>query len=481
MTRRARAVLRALAIGCVASFGLLWPGAAHAGEDGFIADFGLVLGGGQNTLRGGVSGGIGNSYTVAAESHITTWYGQYLVGYHELAMHLGGGDNGLDGRYREKLLLGVSFPDSAVIQPYLRVGMGGEYRSNDLALHTHLDLPEAQVGIAIIALPGVSLDAGLDGAITLVGRYNTGNELRRELNGAPSGGGYAQLHVWPLLARVDYLTYSQSHDTPAPEELRARACGLFPVFKDGIAAGFALCFDGTFMHGVGLGSDGSSADVRSSYAGVSFGIGFAASKGGAAERRGRSDPKPRPAPPEPEVQTEVPSPVPPPPPPPREAPSAPIAADTFDADEASQLTRSALAQLDSSALMQQWRNGASPLVVVLPFTSTLVAPLSSAVENAPRAEVERFLPAHSIKLIEPRATDRAIASRGRITLDAADTLAIGRTLQARYVITGNLVAGGSENPGGVSLDVRVVDVKTGKVVWQDTERSTKTVPRTPEP
>ena len=272
-----------LAIACA-----LVPASARAGSetDDFIGDGSLFIKGGQTMLRGTQShdaSGIG--YVAGFDSHVDVWRSKYFNGYHDVNFVIGGGDNGLEGDYRERIYLGASGPDDWFVQPYLRVGAGGEYRSNDLFLFTHLDLPAGQVGFATVPIPGLSIDAGLDGGLTLAGRYNTGTEYRRVLDGAPTWGGYAQAQIWPLLARVDYRTYVQDHDAPRPEEWRAHACLILPFIKSGLATGLDACFDGSWMHGVGIANDGTTSDTRATYIGFSIGIGVAGSLSEGADRR----------------------------------------------------------------------------------------------------------------------------------------------------------------------------------------------------
>ena len=77
---------------------------------------------------------------------------------------IGGGSNGPDGHIVLESLTGLSV--LAVI-PRMRVfllgGLGGEYRSNDVYLYSHLDLPLVQLG-AVYTDRDFSFRAGALGA-----------------------------------------------------------------------------------------------------------------------------------------------------------------------------------------------------------------------------------------------------------------------------------------------------------------------------
>ncbi len=422
----------------------------------------LFLRGNSTLVRGSNQDQSGLGFTIGSEGQGTGSYS--IIHFHfDYLAHLGGGATGLDGAYRTNILGGIYAPITEHFGPYLRIGAGGEYRGNDSYLYSHLDLPEGQVGFTAV-WEGYSIEAGAVGGITLGGRYNTGNDQKRSLDGAPMGGGYAQLHILPVYLRGEYRTYAQRHDEPVPEDISMKACGALPIYKDGTAAPFLLCFDGAWLHGAGTppGAAGST-DSRVTYMGVSIGLGALTSGAGKDSKDRPSDDKAKP-----DEKRDNPHFDPPPP----ETPQAP-AQGVLDADDTRRMTQEAMSYLGGSRTMTEWlAQNPRPVVIVLPFTNKMTTAVAQPVLESPRREAESwFLRSQAAVVLDRPAADRALA--GRSLDDASD---IARAANARYACTGWLEqrpSPGEKNKSVYALTVRVVDTQQNAIVWQRETTMTK--------
>lgn len=420
----------------------------------------LYLRGNNTIVRGSNQDGSGLGFTVGGEGQITGSYSIIHVHFDYLA-YLGGGATGLDGGFRNNLMGGLYAPVSEHFGPYIRVGAGGEYRGNDSYLYSHLDLPQGQVGFTGV-WEGYSIEAGAEGAVTIGGRYNTGIDQKRSLDGAPMGGLYGQLHLLPIYLRGEYRTYAQRHDDPVPEEISMKACGALPIYKEGAAAPFLVCFDGSWLHGAGTPPGATaSADSRATYMGLSIGLGALMSGAGKESKDRPSDDKSKPTPDEPT-------------PPTPDAPRATNAATgALDADDTRRMTQEAMSYLGGSRTMTEWLSQSPrPVVVVLPFTNKMSTPVAQQVLESPRSEAEGwFLRSQAAVVLDRPAADRAIAGR---SLD--DPGEIARAASARYACTGWIEqrpSPGERNKAVYALTVRVIDTQQNAIVWQRETTMTK--------
>ena len=423
---------------------------------------GLYLRGNSTIVRGSNQDGTGLGFTVGTEGQVTGSYSIIQVHF-DYQAHLGGGATGLDGAYRSNFLGGVYAPITEHFGPYVRVGAGGEYRGNDSYLYSHLDLPEGQVGFTGV-WEGYSIEAGAVGGITLGGRYSTGNDQKRSLDGAPMGGGYAQLHILPIYLRGEYRTYAQRRDSPAPEEWSAKACGALPIYKDGTAAPFLICFDGSWLHGAGTPPGASaSTDSRATYMGLSIGLGALVSGAGKESKDRPSDDKAKPDDKRDNPRTD---------PTPPDSPQA-AAQGVLDADDTRRMTQEAMSYLGGARIMTEWlAQSPRPAVIVLPFTNKMSAAVAQPVLESPRREAESwFLRSQTAVVIDRPAADRALA--GKSLDDPGD---IARDAHARYACTGWIEQRpslGEKNKTIYALTVRVVDTQQNAIVWQRETTMTK--------
>jgi hypothetical protein len=426
----------------------------------------LFVRGSSSTVHGSNQDGSGLGFTFGSTGWLTGTASLFQIHFDYLGQ-LGGGENGLEGTYQSALLGGIWVPLTPNVGPFLRVGAGGEYRGNDQYLYSHLDLPEGQVGLSAV-MTGFSIEAGAQGGITVGGRYNTGNDQRRTLDGAPMYGGFGQIHLLPVLFRGEYRTYHQSHDTPLVEEWKARACGAFPFFKEGAAGPIDVCFDGSWLHGAGLAPGATSfADSHATYMGISLGLGFLMSHEGKESSDRPSDDKGNTKKEQARAVDDK----------NESTPAAAPSSGTLDQDDMRRLTREAMSHFGGSRTMTEWL-GANPrpVAVVLPFTSQLSTPPSQEALDAARREAESWLLGSQATVVIDRGyTDRAISANGGFHDNAS---AIARSANARYAVYG-WVESGTRAPepqrASYQLVIRVFDSQTNAIVWQHNAEMTKMV------
>jgi len=419
----------------------------------------LYLRGNSTIVRGSNQDGSGLGFTAGTEGQITGSYSIFQIHFDYLA-HLGGGGTGLDGAYHSNILGGLYIPFTDHIGPYIRLGAGGEYRGNDSYLYSHLDLPEGQVGFTGV-WEGYSIEAGAVGAVTL-GRYNTGNDQKRALDGAPMGGAYAQIHLLPIWLRGEYRTYAQRHDDPVPEELSVKACGGLPIYKEGAAAPFLICFDGSWLHGAGTPPGATaSTDSRATYMGLSIGIGALMSGTGKENKDRPSDDKSdKDKNDKPDASSSY-------------TPPAATPQGVLDGDDTRRMTQEAMSYLGGSRTMTEWLSqNPRPVVVVLPFTNKMQSPVAQPVLESPRAEAESwFLRSQAAVVLDRPAADRALA--GRSLDDPGD---IAKAANARYAVTGwvdQKPNPSEKNKTIYTLTIRVIDTQQNAIVWQRETTLTK--------
>jgi hypothetical protein len=431
----------------------------------------LFIRGNSTVVRGSNQDSSGLGFTFGTSGWLTGSASVFQMHFDYLGQ-IGGGDTGLDGVYQSQIFGGLWLPVTTNVGPFLRVGAGGEYRGNNSYLYSHLDLPMGQAGVIAVA-NGFSIEAGAEGGITVGGRYNTGNDQRRVLDGAPMYGGFGQIHLLPVLFRGEYRTYSQSHDSPAPEEWKARACAAFPFFKEGLAGPIEVCFDGSWLHGAGTPPLATtSVDSRATYAGLSVGLGFLVSHAGKESADRPSDDKDNTKKDEGRAVES------------HDngngngnAPVASSSASTLDQDDMRRLTREAMSHFGGSRTMTEWLSASPrPVTAVLPFSSQLSSPPSQDALDTARREAESWLLGSQATVVIDRSfTDKAIAANGGFHDNAA---AIAKSANARYVLYG-WVEPGQRAPepqrASYSLVVRVLDTQNNAVVWQHNAEMTKMV------
>jgi hypothetical protein len=235
---------------------------------------GLYFRGSSTHVQGGgadVRDGFG--FTVGSELW-GTFNQRWFAFHYDYDLLLGGGGNGLEGKFEMRATFGARIPVTSRFGPYVRVGLGGDYQGNDWYLYSHFDAPVAQAGASYVA-SGYSVEAGAQTAYTVAGRYITGVASRRVLDSAPTVGGYADVHLLPVVLRAEYTDYSQASPGAPLAAWTTHGCLVFPIAEAPAAYPVEACFDGAWLSG-GVVPRGGTAVLTSDvfYYGVSIGFGF---------------------------------------------------------------------------------------------------------------------------------------------------------------------------------------------------------------
>lgn len=218
------------------------------------------VGGPEKTTTGGAE------FWLTSENYRTL----HLASFRSSAIAgLGGGTGGVEGALGFSLAAGIRAPVAPTHGPILRAGLSMELLGNQQFYFSHIDLPLGEVGYQYAA--GDTLfEIGARGAPLLTGRYNTGDDERRELGTSFDWGGYvaAHFHFGRLDAQLTRVE-ARSTDPGTPVDvLRGTACGY--VTKD-----LAFCLDGMLLHGDEQPKPApapSDSSTTSFYGGASFGF-----------------------------------------------------------------------------------------------------------------------------------------------------------------------------------------------------------------
>jgi hypothetical protein len=206
----------------------------------------------------------GALFTLVTDMHQTkdhvTWHGSFIGG-------LGGGTGGVEGGLGMGLAGGFRANFGEEHGPFARVGAMGELWGNDRFYFSRLELPMAELGYQYLALDeSVLLELGGRAAPILGGRYDVGDNARRETSGSFEWGAYLALHTH--YGRLD-LAYNRIElptkqlDTPI-DTLHGVACAT-------IAKHVGLCLDGHFMRGDVILPSNDVSKATTVYAGITIG------------------------------------------------------------------------------------------------------------------------------------------------------------------------------------------------------------------
>jgi hypothetical protein len=222
---------------------------------------------GRSTQGSNISGGVALS---GALSPPRSW----LTFAYDTELAAGTGDSDYDGVARAYALAGIEPRIFGRLSPFLRIGGGFDYRGNDQYLASVLDLPVAQVGLAL-KQGDTWLRLGAFGGYAMTGRFDAGPGTERALDGAATWGGFADVRgvagggsvTLPLLLRTTVRTFGQpAANAGAPLEWSGRMC----VRADELLG----CVDGAYMQGRTYERGGTTPiDATIGYAGISLGYG----------------------------------------------------------------------------------------------------------------------------------------------------------------------------------------------------------------
>jgi hypothetical protein len=206
----------------------------------------------------------GATFTIVTDMHQTkdhvSWHGSFIGG-------LGGGTGGVEGGLGMGLAGGFRANFGEEHGPFARVGAMGELWGNDRFYFSRLELPMAEMGYQYLSLDDSFLfELGARAAPILGGRYDVGDNARRETGSSYEWGGYLSLHTH--YGRLD-VAYNRIElptklvDTPI-DTIRGDACAT-------IAKHIGLCLDGHFLRGDVVLPSNAVSRATTIYAGITIG------------------------------------------------------------------------------------------------------------------------------------------------------------------------------------------------------------------
>lgn len=206
----------------------------------------------------------GATFTLVTDMHQTkdhvTWHGSFIGG-------LGGGTGGVEGGLGMGLAGGFRANFGDEHGPFARVGAMGELWGNDRFYFSRLELPMAELGYQYLTLDdSFLLELGGRAAPILGGRYDVGDNARRETSGGYEWGGYLSLHSHYGRLDVGYNRIelpTKKVDSPI-DTIRGDACAT-------IAKHVGICVDGHFLRGDIVMPDNSVSKATTFYAGLTIG------------------------------------------------------------------------------------------------------------------------------------------------------------------------------------------------------------------
>jgi hypothetical protein len=207
-----------------------------------------------------------SSFDLGVATTISTGREKMLQGIYEADLAIGGGDADLNGVARMYGWVGLSPAKRGPVRPFLRLGTGFDFRGNDYFLHSHADIPAAQLGVRLLRSE-LTVDGGAFSAYTGTGRFDVnGNE--RKLDGALAWGGFldarSEDRQWPFLAHAEFRSYGDTLASPGVRAWSLKACLVqweIAIFcLDGTTASGAIN-DGTGVHDAWAFSGGLTAGL----------------------------------------------------------------------------------------------------------------------------------------------------------------------------------------------------------------------------
>jgi len=192
--------------------------------------------------------------------------------------HIGGGQGGFEGELGGSITVGIGWLAAGTHGPFARVGFEGRLLGNDTFYLSALRFPRGEIGWHIGSKNGLVLEIGGTAAPMLDGRFNTGDEGRRRLGSSGGYGAYADLFIGPIAGTLEWThTAAVSQPKTAVNELSGHVCLATGAAKK--EYGLGLCFDGRATSGdVGFGDPFRTTDARSTYLGITLGLGTTVNK-----------------------------------------------------------------------------------------------------------------------------------------------------------------------------------------------------------
>lgn len=208
------------------------------------------------------------SYEAGIATTISTGRENMLQGIYEADLAIGGGDADLSGVARMYGWVGLSPARRGPVRPFLRVGTGFDFRGNDDFLHSHMDIPAAQLGFRLLRNE-LTFDGGAFTAYTGLGRFSV-DGYERKLDGALAWGGFldarSENRQWPFLGRAEFRSYGDTLAAPGVRAWSMKAC----LVQWEIAV---FCLDGTTASGA-INDAGGPHEAWAFSGAITGGIGF---------------------------------------------------------------------------------------------------------------------------------------------------------------------------------------------------------------
>ncbi len=220
------------------------------------------------TMSVGGQADTASSFEVGLATTIATGRESRLQGIYEADLAIGGGDADLSGVARMYGWVGLSPAKHGPVRPFLRVGTGFDFRGNDYYLHSHADIPAAQLGFRLLRNE-LTFDTGAFTAYTGTGRFNVdGNE--HKLDGALAWGGFldarSENREWPFLGRAEFRSYGDTLAAPGVRAWTLKAC----LVQWELAV---FCLDGNTASGV-VNTDAGPRESWAFSGGLTAGVGL---------------------------------------------------------------------------------------------------------------------------------------------------------------------------------------------------------------
>jgi hypothetical protein len=157
---------------------------------------------------------------------------------------LGGGSGGFEGALGGGGAFGYRASIDEDQGPLLRIGFDGAMLGNQRLYVSWIEVPQGQVAYQYLH-DGAVVEVGMHGGPVLAGRFNVGNDARRDTTGSLEWGPYLSMHTaWGRLDATWMHVLATGWADGSPVDIvRGNAC-LY------VESSLGVCIDGSFYRGV---------------------------------------------------------------------------------------------------------------------------------------------------------------------------------------------------------------------------------------
>ena len=180
---------------------------------------------------------------------------------------IGGGTGGFEGALGGGAAVGYRLPIDVDYGPFVRIGFDGAMIGNQKLYYSWIEVPQGQIGYQYLHDREV-FEVGAHAGPVLAGRFNPGDDARRDTSGSLEWGPYVSVHGG--FGRIDgtwmHVFNTQfGVDTPV-EIVRANACTY-------LSKSFGVCGDFSYLRGETEWNFGFTRETTTAlYGGVLFGF-----------------------------------------------------------------------------------------------------------------------------------------------------------------------------------------------------------------